>query len=63
VSGIELAAGVIGIFFVAGMAAGVLLVALPRVRRLRHRGRYLDDGWREPPGLGEDAGPPRWPGG
>ena len=61
-SGIELVAGVIGMFFAAGIAAGVLIVALPRVRRRRRYDRNPDGGWREPPGPGVD-GPPRWPGG
>ena len=52
VSGIELVAGVIGMFFAAGIAAGVLIVALPRVRRRRRYDRNPDGGWREPPGPG-----------
>jgi hypothetical protein len=58
VSGIELAAGVIGMFFAAGIAAGVLIVALPRVRRRRRHEMHQDGGWREPSGLGGDE-PPR----
>jgi len=71
--GFELVAGVIGIFFVAGIGVGVLLViALPLFRRGgpggrgrggRSRGGYHNrDDWQEPPGPGEYGGPPRWPG-
>jgi hypothetical protein len=60
VSGIELAASVIGMFFAAGIVAGVLIVALPRMRR-RRRDMHQADGWRAPSGLGGDE-PPRWPG-
>jgi hypothetical protein len=61
VTGFELVAGVIGIFFIAGIAMGVLIVmVLPR-RRGR---RYMNGGnWRElprPPD-GDDEKPPRWP--
>ena len=59
-SGIGLAAGVIGMFFAAGIVAGVLIVALPRMRR-RRRDMHQEDGWREPSSLSGD-GPPRWPG-
>jgi hypothetical protein len=60
VSGIELAAGVIGTFFGAGIAAGVLIVALPRVRRRRY-GRDQDGEWRQP-SVRDDERPPPWPG-
>jgi hypothetical protein len=61
VSGIEQAAGIIGMFFAAGMAAGVLIVALPRARRRQRPEMRQHSGWREPPGLGGDE-PPRRPG-
>jgi hypothetical protein len=61
VSGIELVAGVIGMFFAAGIVAGVLIVALPRVWRRQRFQRPPDGWWREPPGPGGDE-PPRWPG-
>ena len=60
-SGIELAAIVIGMFFAAGVVAGVLIVALPRVRRWRRYDRYQESGWRQPSLPGGDS-PPRWPG-
>jgi hypothetical protein len=59
---IELAAGVIGSFFVAGIVAGFLIVAvLPR----QHGRGYMDGGdGREPsPHRDDDERPPRWPGG
>lgn len=63
-TGFELVAGVIGIFFFAGIAMGVLIVAvLPR-----WRGRqYMSGGdWRDLPsargGREDDESPPRWPG-
>jgi hypothetical protein len=65
-SGFELVAGVIGIFFAVGIAVGVLLViALPQFRRHRNarKYKYMDGGdWQEPPALGEDDKPPPWPG-
>lgn len=60
-SGIELAAGVIGMFFAAGIIAGVLIVALPRVRRWRRYDRYQQSRWRQQSVPGGDE-PPRWPG-
>ena len=66
--GFELVAGVIGIFFVAGIGVGVLLViALPLFRRGGRGGRgggghRNQDDWREPPRPGDYGGPPRWPG-
>ena len=71
-SGFELVAGVIGIFFIAGIAVGVLLVAgLPSLRfmwramlqRLRYGRRYMDGGsWQElPPPRDGSRKPPRWP--
>jgi MFS superfamily sulfate permease-like transporter len=69
VNGFELVAIVIGVFFVFGIAVGMLLVvALPLLRSLRRRRddrRYLDGGdWREPgPPREDDLQPPRWPGG
>jgi len=67
-SGFELIAGVIAIFFVAGIAVGVLLViALPQLRQVWRswRGiRYMNRaGWQEPPApRHDDAKRPRWPG-
>ena len=64
-TGFELVAGVIGIFFFAGIAMGVLIVAvLPRWRGRR----YMSGGdWRDLPsargGREDDESPPRWPGG
>ena len=60
-SGIGLAAGVIGMFFAAGIIAGVLIVAVPRVRRWRRYDSYQESGWRRPSVPGGDE-PPRWPG-
>jgi hypothetical protein len=62
VSPFEVVATVIAIFFLFGIAMGVLIVvALPR----RRKGpKYLDGGkWEEPPSLSDDEMPPRWPGG
>lgn len=60
-SGFELVAGVIGIFFIAGIVMGVLIVAvLPRWRGRRY---MKGGGWREiPPRNDDDGRPPRWPG-
>jgi hypothetical protein len=61
VTGFELVAGVIGIFFVAGIVMGVLIVTvLPRWRG--HK--YMDGGdWPElPPPPRDDERPRRWPG-
>jgi hypothetical protein len=66
VSGFELVAGVIAIFFVTGLAVGVAIVAgLPRWlgRRPASR-RYMNGGdWREPRRRDDDKRPPHWPGG
>jgi hypothetical protein len=66
--GFALIAIVIGVFFVVGIAVGMLaVVALPRLqsaRRDRHN-RRLDGGiWWElpPPGDDDERRPPRWPG-
>jgi hypothetical protein len=60
VTGFELVAGVIGIFFVAGMVMGVLIVAiLPRRRGRKYMNGYE---WVELPPPDGDR-PPRWPGG
>jgi hypothetical protein len=62
VSGFELVAGVIGIFFVAGIVMGVLIVTvLPRWRGRR----YMNGGdWNELPPRDEgEWPPPHWPGG
>jgi hypothetical protein len=67
-SGFELVAGVIGTFFVAGIAVGVLgVIALPQLRRIwrgwRGRGYMNGGGWQKPPaGRDGDGKPPRWPG-
>jgi MFS superfamily sulfate permease-like transporter len=66
--GFEIVAIVIGVFFVIGIAVGVLLViALPLLRAARlnrrDRRRYKNEAnWRKllPDG---DRRPPRWPGG
>jgi len=63
VTGFELVAGVISIFFVAGIVMGVLIVAvLPR----RQGRRYMNGGdWQElPPRNDDDERPPPspWPG-
>ena len=67
--GFEIIAIVIGVFFVIGIAVGMLLViALPllrsalRTRRNRRRYRNGGDWWKLSP---DDAvrRPPRWPGG
>jgi hypothetical protein len=67
--GFEIIAIVIGVFFVAGIAAGMLLVvALPLFRGMlmnrRNRRRYKSGGnwWKLPPD-DYDRRPPRWPGG
>jgi hypothetical protein len=62
-SGFELVASVIGIFFTVGIVVGVLIViALPQLRHYRRVRRYMDGGvWQEPPAL-DDSDPPRWPG-
>jgi len=70
VSGFELVAIVIGVFFVAGIAVGVLLVmALPILRATfrslfwpyRDYRRHLDDGaWRGLPRRDDDEKPPWW---
>lgn len=60
-TGFELVAGVIGIFFVAGIVMGVLIVSVfPRWRGRR----YMNGGdWRElPPPRDDDERPPHWPG-
>jgi MFS superfamily sulfate permease-like transporter len=66
--GFEIIAIVIGVFFVIGVAVGMLLViALPLLRSVRlnrrNRRRYKNEAnWRKllPDG---DRRPPRWPGG
>ncbi len=69
-SGFELVAGVIGVFFVAGIAVGVLLVmALPVLRDAflslfwphRDDRRHLDDGAvRRLPRRDDEEKPPWW---
>jgi hypothetical protein len=64
VSGFELVAGVVAIFFVTGLAMGGLIVAvLPWWLGRRRAGRrsVIGGGWREP--RRDDDRPPRWPGG
>jgi MFS superfamily sulfate permease-like transporter len=67
--GFEIVAIVIGIFFVIGIAVGMLLViALPLLRGMlrnrRNRRRYVDGGnWAKLPTRDDDRRPPRWPGG
>jgi hypothetical protein len=56
----ELAAWIVGSFFVAGIIVGFLMVEV-----LPEAGRGHADGgdWRElPPPRDDDHGPPRWPG-
>jgi hypothetical protein len=62
VTGFELVAGVIGIFFAAGLVVGALIVT---VISRRHGHRYVNGGdWHELPLPHDDEdGPPRWPGG
>ena len=57
-TGFELVAGVIGIFFAAGIVMGLLIVAV--LRRLRDRRDMHSGDWREP--RYHDELPPRWPG-
>jgi hypothetical protein len=68
--GFEIVAIVVGIFFVVGIAVGMLLViALPLLRGIlrnrRNRRRYMDGGnWAKlPPRDDDDRRPPRWPSG
>jgi hypothetical protein len=68
VSGFELAAIIVGIFFVSGIAMGVLLVmALPmlpatfRFWPYRDYRAYQDNGaWQAPPRREDDERPPWW---
>ena len=68
--GFEIIAIVIAVFFVIGIAVGMLLiVALPLLqavlRNRRNRRRHVDRGnWSKvPPHDDDDRRPPRWPGG
>lgn len=63
-SGIELVASIVGIFFAVGVVVGVLaVIALPRIRYYRRGNRYMNGGgWQEPAATGDDEEPPRWPG-
>jgi hypothetical protein len=69
--GFEIIAIVVGVFFVIGIAVGMLLViTLPLLRAMllhrRDRGRYMDGGgnwWKQSPRNDNDWRPPRWPGG
>jgi hypothetical protein len=62
VTGFELVAGVIGVFFVAGIVMGALIVTvLPRWRGRR----FMSGGdWDElpPPRDDDELPPPTWPG-
>jgi MFS superfamily sulfate permease-like transporter len=67
--GFDIVAIIIGIFFVIGIAVGILLViALPLLQAMllhrRNRRRYGNgsDRWKLPPN-DDDRRPPRWPGG
>jgi hypothetical protein len=62
VSGFELVAVVIGIFFTTGLAAGALLVIAVGTLRRREDGRYLENqDWQAlPPPPPEDEKPPWW---
>jgi hypothetical protein len=63
VSGFELVAIVIGIFFVVGIIVGVLIViGLPQIRQYRRMRRYMKGGhWHEPAANDDERHPPRWP--
>ena len=67
--GFEIVAIVIAVFFVIGIAVGVLLViALPLLRAARlnrrDRRRYKNgDNWWKLAPEDDDRRPPRWPGG
>lgn len=75
-TGFELVAGVIAVFFCCGIVLGVLAVislgqgGRGRGRRHRRLDRYDKErtdplgryGWEEPPGPEDDDNPPRWPG-
>jgi hypothetical protein len=68
--GFEVIAIVISVFFIIGIAVGVLLViALPLLRAVlrnrRNRRRYTGGGgnWAKQSPRGDDRRPPRWPGG
>jgi MFS superfamily sulfate permease-like transporter len=67
--GFEIVAIVIAVFFVIGIAVGMLLViALPLLRSVRlnrrNRRRYKNgDNWWKPASDDDDRRPPRWPGG
>ncbi|MGH3266740.1 MAG: hypothetical protein ACRDNS_32700 [Trebonia sp.] len=65
---LEIIAIVIGVFFAAGIAVGVLLViTLPLVRAMlwhrRHRRSYRRDGNWSKLSADDDRRPPRWPNG
>jgi hypothetical protein len=59
-SGIEVAAVVVGVFLIIGITAGIILVAVP-LRSRRQDNTGLDGRWPEPPMAGKDGKPPRWP--
>jgi hypothetical protein len=63
-SGFELVAIVIGMFFIVGIVVGVLMViALPPIRHYRRMRKYMKDAhWPGVPSAEDDSGPPRWPG-
>lgn len=67
-SGFEIVAIVVGVFFAMGIAVGILLVIVfPLLRSVlferRNRRRHVNGGnwWKLPPGE-DDGRPPRWPG-
>jgi hypothetical protein len=64
-SGFELVAGVIAVFFVLGIGVGVLvMISLPLLRKRRGPAPgNASDGtnWEEPPDPPDEAGPHRWP--
>jgi hypothetical protein len=63
VSGFELVAGVIAIFFGLGILLGILaVIALGRGGGRGGPGSEDPPGWEEPPGPDDDT-QPRWPGG
>lgn len=69
--GFEIIVIVTGVFFVIGIAVGMLMViALPMLRAMllnrRNQRRYMDGGgnwWKQSPRDADDRRPSRWPGG
>jgi hypothetical protein len=62
-SGFELVAGVIGLFFVVGIVVGVLIViVLPPIRDYSRLRRNMNGGaWQRPPARGDNSQSPHWP--